>query len=48
MVVFMIVWALVLAFNHPVILATYPTHRDCMARVRPKVTYCQPAYVRVR
>jgi len=44
----MIVWALVLTFHNPVIVATYPTHKECLARVRPRVTYCQPAYVRVR
>lgn len=44
----MIVWALVLAFHNPVIVATFPTHRECMARAKRGVTYCQPAYQRVR
>jgi hypothetical protein len=44
----MIVWALILVFHNPVVLATYPTERECMARMRPKVTYCVAAYQRVR
>lgn len=44
----MIVWALIFAFRSPVILATYPTERECMMRARPKVTYCVAAYQRVR